>query len=219
MNWKETLTKIGALWHHDGNKERPYALLTSGRISGDFADMSFAIAHPELIALAARSLTQQLLKSGGVPHNLIICGQQEGSTTLASRIAEELDRGFVYTTKVGEGTEKTMVLAERFAGIFPEDNPVVLVEDVTTTASTSEKSREALYRAGFKNVSPILLTIVDRTGGNNHYGFNVKSCVQIDDFTSWVEGENPYTPDGKELLPPVRAKTTAGRVAMRKKYT
>ena len=215
-NWKEELTGVGALWHHDGHPDRPYALLTSDRISGDFADTTFAMAKPSLIAKAAIELARKVKEHyPDIDHTkLVICGQQEGSTTLASRIAEELDCGFVYTTKVGEGADKKMVLADRFAGIFREGSFTVLVEDVSTTAGTSAQSRVALDEADFQ-VSENLLTLVDRTGGSNDHGFNVVSCYTPDNFPTWPEGENPHTPDGKELVAPVRPKSKANRAAMR----
>ncbi len=215
-NWKQELTVVGALWHHDGHPDRPYALLTSGRISGDFADTTFAMARPSLIAKAAIELASKVreLHRYSDHTKLVICGQQEGSTTLASRIAEELDCGFVYTTKVGEGADKKMVLADRFSGISPEGSLMVLVEDVSTTTGTSAQSRQALREAGFQ-VSENLLTLVDRTGGSNDHDFFVFSCFAPDNFPSWPEGENPHTSDGKELVAPVRPKSKANRAAMR----
>jgi len=35
------LTKLGALWIHDGNPQRPHALLTSGNHSNGFFNASF----------------------------------------------------------------------------------------------------------------------------------------------------------------------------------
>jgi orotate phosphoribosyltransferase len=217
-DWQDVLQEVGTLWHHDGHPDRPYALLTSGKISGDFVDTSFAMAKPIVIAAAARQLAEKVtLLYGPVPKKtLVICGQQEGSTTLASRIAEELGCGFVYTTKVGEGADKEMVLAERFEGIFPEGCHVVLVEDVSTTTGTSAKSRAALVNAGFKPFRNLLLTLVDRTGGKNEFGFEVVSCLKLNDLLMWNNGENPHTESGQELVPPVRAKTKAGRKEMRK---
>lgn len=214
-DWNSELTSVGALWEHDGHPNRPYGLLTSGRISGHFADMSYVMAQPYVLAKAARELASKVTSLYGSSANLVICGQQEGSTTLASRIAEELNCGFIYTTKVGEGANKKMVLAERFEGIFPEGSLVILVEDVTTTAGTSDESLKALKQVGFLAFRNLLLTLVDRTGGKNKFGFEIISCFTPENFPSWPEGENPHTKDGKEIVPPVRPKTKAGRKAMR----
>lgn len=174
------------------------------------------MARPSLIAKAAIELARKLKEHyPDVDYTkMVICGQQEDSTTLASRISEELDCGFVYTTKVGEGSDKKMVLADRFAGIFPEGSFMILVEDVSTTTGTSAQSRLALFEEGFQ-VSENLLTLVDRTGGSNDHRFIVLSCFAPDNFPSWLEGENPNTPDGHELVPPVRPKGKAARTAMR----
>ncbi len=217
MDWERQLTEIGALWHHDGHRERPYALLTSGMISAHYIDMSFAVARPAVIAKAARQLAATLVGSYGGSQKYIICGQQEGSTTLGSRIAEELDCGFMYTTKASEGADKIMVLAERFHGMFPEDSLVILVEDVTTTAGTSVASRRALEKVGFKLFRDIILTVVDRTNGRNEFGFEIISCLKAGEFISWKEGENPHVPNGKEIVEPVRPKTERGRKLMRRR--
>ena len=215
MDWDTELKALGALWEHDGHPVRPYALLTSERISGHFADMSFLMARPTMIAAAAKELADKVREDYPDTSTLVICGQQKGSTTLASRIAEELDCDFIFTNKIGEGVDKMMEVDERFAGIVSEDKTALLVEDVTTTASTSSMSRWALWDFGLKNVSNLLLTIVDRTGGNNRDGFIIVSCFIPDDFPTWEEGTNPHTKDGKEIVPPVRPKTKEGRRAMR----
>ncbi len=214
-DWNTKLGQVGVFWQNDGHPKRPNALLTSGRISGDFADTTFAMARPRMIAEAAVELATWVELHYPDLSKLVICGQMEGSVTLASRIAEELDVGFAYTAKVGEDADKKMVLAERFEGIFPEDSLIILVEDTSTTTGTSNQSREGLKESGYMNVSSDLLTIVDRTGGTNEHRFCVVSCCVPEDFPSWTRGQNPHTPDGEESVEPVRAKTKAGRQAMR----
>lgn len=221
IDWGVVLPQIGAIWQHDGNLKRPFVRLTSDRISDRFADLSFVMTRPYLVAEAAKELAEKLrVAYPGIDlSRFVICGQMKGSTTLASRIAEEIDCGFIFTDKVGEGFDKKMAVDERFVGMYPDDAPVVLVEDVSTTARTSSLSGEALEKFGFNNVIDLLLTLVDRTGGKNEYDFVILACHVPEDFTTWEEGSNPYTTDGQELLVPVRAKTKEGRMAIHGVYT
>ena len=225
VEWEETLHEIGAIWKHDGHPERPYARLTSERISDRFIDLSFLMTRPKLVANAANELAEMLLNSlrreyGEIKlHDVVICGQMVGSVTLASRIAEVLNCGFIFTQKLGEGKDKEMVVDERFVGMYQEDALIILVEDVTTTLNTSKHSSDGLHEFGFTNVSTIVLSLVDRTDGAHEFGFEILSRYVPEDFSSWEEGQNPHTPNGQELVPPVRAKKKAGRIAMRRAYT
>lgn len=214
--WGQRLEQVGAIWHHDGDLQRPFVQLTSGRISADFADLSYLVAQPWLLAIAAAQLAESV-KAHLPNHNhksLVVCGQMKGSVTLASRVAEELNAGFVWTNKIGEGPGKRMEVDERFVGMFEPDALVLLVEDVSTSALTSELSRDGLITFGLPNVSPILMTGVDRTGGSNNFGFSLLSLHQPNGFRTWERGKNPFTSDGLEILEPVHAKTKEGRRAM-----
>lgn len=211
-NWEKRLRDAKVIWQHDGDLRRPFVRLTSGTISSDFLDFSYAMAFPAIIHDAAKELARALVEEYPKHYRkLVICGQQKGSTTLASSIAEQLGCGFVFTDKDGEGASKEMVLDERFSGIHPHTAMVVLVEDVATSALTSHKSREALKKAGFTTISNLLLAMADRTGGSNEFGFDIIACYVPHDLRQWKEGKNPFTPDGKEVVTPVRAKTAEGR--------
>ncbi|MFT7507362.1 MAG: orotate phosphoribosyltransferase [Acidimicrobiales bacterium] len=215
--WDKILKNAGVIWNHDGDLRRPFALLTSGAISADFVDLSYAMAQPRIIAKAAIELANQLRTEYGTDEfadEFIICGQMKGSTTLASRVAEELGCGFIFTNKVGEGPEKKMVVDERFSGIHDPESTVILVEDVSTSTLTSKLSRDGLKDFGFTTISAILATLADRTGGSNDHHFEIKSCYVPEGFRTWVNGENPFTDDGQEVLEPIRAKSKEGRKAM-----
>lgn len=215
--WNEILKKAGVIWNHDGDLRRPFALLTSGDISADFADLSYAMAQPWIIAKAAKELAGQLqaeYQTDEFADEFIICGQMKGSTTLASRVAEALGCGFIFTNKVGEGPDKKMVVDERFDGIHDTDLTVVLVEDVSTTTLTSKLSRDGLMDFGFTTISSILLTLADRTDGQNNHDFETKSCFVPEGFRTWPRGKNPFTKDGQEVLEPIRAKSKEGRRQM-----
>ena len=214
MSFKEKLIDCGAIWRHDGNPKRPYALLTSGRISNGFVDCSPAVMRPQLIAEASKHLALQLRKrvAKRVFCKLIVAGQMKGSVTLASRIAEELGCLFIWMDKSSDASDKEMPLDPRFnSHLLPySDHTVLLIEDVTTTCSTSKKSRETLHRLGFSTL-PYLLALVNRSVKIEMQGFRIISCTDIE-MQDWERGKNPFTKGGEEYVEPVRPKGHDGHL-------
>lgn len=210
--WERILVQHKAIWRHDGEKRRPYALLTSGKISDNFVDCTRVMARPSVIKLAAEELASKLRTV--IPESdlakMVIVGQMKGSTTLASRVAEELDSFFMYTEKVGVTNEKRMRLDPRFDGIVDPWSQVVFVEDVTTTGSTTLASQIAVQEAGFTRFLPYILTLVNRSGSYDIENSLIISCLELN-FPTWELGHNPHTEDGNELTPPVRPKSTEGK--------
>mgnify|MGYP000675186245 CR=1 FL=1 len=215
MDWASTLRECNAHWKHDGNPKRPYVRLTSGLISNEFYDMSYVMAVPELVDLAANELASRLRSIIRGNRPAILCGQMKGSVTLASHIATKSKMSFIFTNKIGEGADKKMEVDERFVGICNEEQEeIYAVEDVVTSASTSVLSCKAAREFGFKHVADETLCIVNRSGKSEINGMKIISCYEAPDVVSWKEGFNPFTPNGEELVEPVRAKTRDGRIAM-----
>ncbi len=218
IDWETKLRDYGVLWRHDGNLARPFAQLTSGLISDTYFDVTYAVANPNLLAVAAAVMAKQLeVVFGDKLSQLVICGQMKGSVPLATILAAKINAGFIWTEKVGDGANKLIAVDERFSDIFAKERVVVLVEDTTTSGSTSALSREALQAASYR-VSPYLPTFIDRTQDETN-GFTILGCYRPDfPAQTWIEGNNPYT-GGAEAVPPVRPKTAVGRVALRARYS
>jgi orotate phosphoribosyltransferase len=211
-SWETIFKESGAWWVHDGHENRPYARLTSGLISNQYIDMSRIITRPTMVQQATRYLADQLwdyLNRRSIDiESIVLVGQMKGSVTIASRIAEEFDAGFIWLDKSNDSVNKSMVVDGRFDLSWFAGCTFIMVEDVLSTGSTSIKSQATLRKAGV-HVEDLILTVVNRSG-MNHIGNNqIMSCIDIS-MQSWKHGENPFTPDGKEPVRPVRPKGPRG---------
>ena len=211
------LVSVGSVWVHDNNPARPYALLTNlnpetkkRRISNAYFDGAKLAEHPKLLHRAAVDLIDQLSQPEREQVD-IACGSPFGSITLAYAIAYALsDPGkrmrrnyecLAWFTEPGEGKE---LLLKRF-GPSGGRNALV-VDDAFTTGGTSERSATALELDGAV-VMPIFLYIINRPGVEVLNGRRIISLVgKMPEARVWDEGENPFTADGAELVPPVRPK-------------
>lgn len=207
MDWFSTLTQCRALWKHDGNPKRPYALLTSKLISDGFVDCTPVMMQPrQLMRGIAHELAIKL--SSVIPAKeltrTLVVGQMKGSVTLATMIAEELGAIFVFTEKVEERISYRMQLDPRFARFDFYGEHVVFVEDVVTTGGTTVSSKFALGKHMQGKTSHIA-SIVNRSGSPRLHDTPIVSCVETT-FAQWSHDQNPYNPKGRELVNPVRPK-------------
>lgn len=254
MDWEDKFKKAGAFWEHDGNKLRPYARLTSGRISNRFFNADNLIDQPDVIAQAAGHLVHHPVfaealktlrrerkavrtRSSQSDDDTIVIhedtravtrvqGAAYGSITLAHEIARHIGCRFAFTTKATKMVEWDGVVREvivpgkmslaRFADRFREGEVVVFVEDTITTggtmAETKQKVREAAPNAIFV---PCILALCNRSGKESIDGMRIASLISPE-FPSWEEGCNPFTADGKELVPPLKAKGKNWEILNRK---
>lgn len=211
------LASVGSVWVHDSSPLRPYALLTNvnpdskkRRISNAYFDGAKLAEHPKLLHRAAVDLIDQLSRSEREQVD-IACGSPFGSITLAYAVAYALSEPskrmrhnpecLAWFTEPGEGKE---LLLKRFGP--PHGRKALVVDDAFTTGGTSERSAAALERDGAV-VMPIFLYIINRPGIEELNGRRIISLVgKMPEARVWDEGENPFTSDGTELVPPVRPK-------------
>ncbi len=137
--------EVGALWVHDENPERPYALLTSGKISNVFFNASKIIEQPRLLEDIADELTikirQRMHPNRFYPDAVV--GPASGAITLAYAIARKLPSTRAWFTEPeGEGKSRAMRF-KRFEPCKP-DMLVFTVEDVVTTGSSVDASVKAV---------------------------------------------------------------------------
>lgn len=197
--WIEKLATLGALWQHDGNKKRPYALLTSGLISDGFINCSKLIERPSALEGVVDSL---LRRAPDLPtNNVVVVGSAMGGITFAHEVARQLGIQFrMWWTEKHDGL---MHLADRFE--VTGDEIVLLVEDVMTTGDTTRKTRHAMTQMGVKKFVEFTLVIANRSGHDVFEGNPLVSLVDLN-FNVWEKGRNPYLDDGKEYVEPVRPK-------------
>lgn len=202
--WIQELTGFNSYWFHDGNRDRPYARLTGGKISNFFANCTPLTSRPwlleevvhDLLSLAPTDMRSQLKA---------VCGSAYGGITLTYEMARQT-RTIAWYTEKGEGKEMKL---GRF-GFDSHHSVAVMVEDVITEFTTTGNSIKALQKnrdeAGVGTILPYVFAIVNRSGQTVFDGFTIISLITEDRARNWKDGENPFTPDGKELVPPIRPK-------------
>lgn len=199
--WDNQFIEARASWLHDRNPLRPYARLTSEKISnGFFNGGRFAEHDPEGYGIACRELwrrAQESTKAFGVTR---IIGAAMGAITLACRIGEAARIPWAYAEKVGDGFAFTR------AELQPDER-FLIVEDTITTGGTLEKLKAAALTACPRaEFSTIVLALCNRSGKPRAANLEIISLI-TPAIMAWDEGENPFTSDGKELVEPVRPKT------------
>lgn len=206
-DWKAEFAQVGAFWEHDGNPRRPYALLTSGKISNGFFNGGKVAEHGLLFGRACTALWHTARSPeprdgyvGITDENLRVVGAEKGGISLSTRIAEAALARAAYAEKVGDA-----LVFKRFE--LSSSELFLLVEDTITTGGTLQKLADAVAEAC--NAKPVfaeaILAFCNRSGKMEIDGLPIVSLISPD-FTTWELGENPFTPDGKELVPPVRPK-------------
>lgn len=206
MDWPGKFTKVEAFWKHDGNPKRPYALLTSGKISDCFFNGSRVIERPKLTQKVATDLIAIRNKfEVGAMYPQIVVGPAVGAIPLIHEVARQLPRSprAWFSEEVGP---TKLIIIKRFDNA---DNLryALLVEDVITTGKSTIKTIEALQRLDpMITTLPNVLCIVNRSGKTTlPNGAGIIALYTIAAQT-WDRGQNPYTPDGQELVEPVRPK-------------
>lgn len=210
-DWKRRFGQCGAFWQHDRNPKRPYARLTSGLISdGFFNGGRVAEEDPSTFSFATKSLMyrfQEMVRHGldqGQPFTCPrVIGAEYGGIALSVLFAAEGGYKSAFAQKQPDGT-----LAFLRADIKP-DETFLMVEDTITTGGTvlnlMDAARRKLDSTEAKFV-PVVYALCNRSGKNYVGEFQIVSLISPD-FRTWEEGSNPFTPNGAEIVPPVRPKT------------
>jgi orotate phosphoribosyltransferase len=199
QDWATEFGLAGAYWLHDKNPKRPYALLTSGLISNGFFNGGRVGEDGTLFARACVSLWQRAQEHGLSGMNLRFVGAAMGGICLSSRLAEAGKCRSAYA----ERCEDEFVFLRPD---FRQGENFLLVEDTITTGKTLDKLLAAIREKSPSGaIANMVLALCNRSGSAEYKGMPILSLISPV-FETWHQGENPFTPDGKELVPPVRPK-------------
>jgi orotate phosphoribosyltransferase len=207
--WIEVLSNKNAYWHHDGNLNRPYALLTSGKISNFFANCSVITKSPLLLTDAASDLFRKMTEQKDCLPDAFV-GSAYGAITLAYELArhgEDYWGGDTEAWFTAKGEDDTMEL-DRFE-FSSNIKSVIMVEDVITTFKTTRASIAALRpkaHFGHAKILPYVLCIVNRSGQSEIDGFKIISLIEVNNALTWEPGQNPFLGKEPERVSPVRPK-------------
>jgi len=222
ITWEDRFKGIGAFWKHDGNPKRPYARLTSGKISNGFFNGEIVAKHAKIFGEACEALAAKAtvfsLRDSRFEH--FVVGPAMGAIKLSGRIAESFDFFAAYAER---GEEGLFVFKRTAPG---ETARVALCEDTITTGGSLRD-----LRATIKNICPKgdvaleILALCNRSKNASAYGdeatipgHRIIALVNRNDMPIWEEGNNPFTPDGRELVPPVRPKGIDNWFALTRMY-
>ena len=196
QKWIKKLEELGALWIHDKNPKRPYALLTSGKHSNGFFNMTKVMEHPKLLEEVCKEIVHQNPLDEKPD---IVVGSALGAITIAHVFAKQLGAKFAFTEK----DEVQNIMALKRFNIEPGDK-VLIVEDVMSTGGTTLKTIKTLEGIGAE-ILPEIFLIVNRLGEKELDGKKIKALIDYP-MPTWKPGKCPFTEDGQEPVPAVRPK-------------
>jgi adenine/guanine phosphoribosyltransferase-like PRPP-binding protein len=210
-NWDKIFIDIGASWTHSGDPHtQPFIRTSSGLLSAGCFRGRKVQEDPELLSKAAASLIahpgiRQYLKRRihkECPIDRVL-GSATSGIALASHIALQIGAKTAFAEKDSESP-----CGFSFKGFTFEPNELVLiVDDTVTTGRTLQGVRDALLlEAPSAKIIPAMLVLCNRSNCTEIAGHKILSLITRS-IERWPEGENPYTKDGKEILPPVEPKS------------
>ncbi len=196
QKWIKKFEELNALWIHDKNPKRPYALLTSGNHSNGFFNMTKIMERPKLLEEACKEIVHQY------PLNEkpdVVVGSALGAIIIAHEFAKQLGAKLAFTEK-NEG--QTAMTLKRFD--IETNAKVLIVEDVMSTGGTTRKTIKTLEKLNVQ-IIPSILLLVNRSGQTDLDGRKIKALIDYP-MPIWEPGKCPFTKDGQEPVPAVRPK-------------
>jgi orotate phosphoribosyltransferase len=209
VNWEDEFRNEQAFWSHSGDVERePFVRVSCGEITSEYFLSRRIQQQPTLLMRAAKALIEQpefslyqaLCERERRPITRVV-GAETSGIALASYIALLLE----VPTSFAERDGDMYVFKGGFN--FSDNEHVVIADDTITSGRTLFGMIEAVQRdVPDASIAPLMLVLCNRS---NRSGAGAHSIIALVDreFPRWCEGQNPHTPDGRELHPPIRPKT------------
>lgn len=194
-DWLKVFQEQGAIWIHDGNPQRPHALLTSGLHSDGFVNCTYVTQQPVLLQQIIDEGLAQKLPAGKVDW---VIGSAFGAITLAHSIALRLGARAGFTEKDADSMKLS-----RF-GVDPESK-VLVVEDTISTGGSTLKTIDGIRRSGVspENILPMVVCLVNRSGNDLLDARELRSLLRLN-IHAWKPEECPLCKQGSQ---PVRPKS------------
>jgi orotate phosphoribosyltransferase len=189
LYWIERFKEIGAFWFHDGNMDRPHALLTSGKHSSGFFNCSKIIEDPRIVYQVCFDLLS--LTNPEVDY---VCGPAVGGIPFAYELAKILKIKSIFTEKDGDDLR-----LKRFS--IPNPSRVLMIEDVITTSGSIKKTIEDLMGNGAQIYDELLCVLNRSEDIKEVNGFKVVSLISCP-MPMWKPIDCPLCMEGSEALRP-----------------
>jgi orotate phosphoribosyltransferase len=200
MNTSEHSTKAQQYLKEVGAWLSGHFLLASGLHSNEYIQCQKLLQFPRYGAAVAEGLAQ-MLKERGISAQTVV-GPALGAVHWELLVAQALDKLQGQPEKPVRG-----VFAERPDGKFEirrgielePGEPVVVVEDVTTTGGSARDVVQLVRALGAKPVA--VGAIIDRSGGNAQFDVPFLSLVQLN-LQSYKPEDCPMCKAGQPLVKP-----------------
>lgn len=185
--WLQRCAKRGALWCHDGHKDRPHALLTGGSHTDRYFNIGVVGEDPRLLSDAASDLVD-MLEDRGLKLDTVdrVIGPAMGAITLADAVARHISKTrhkdaasclAGYTEKVVlrkyDHDVKVMILSRLK---LKAKERVLVVDDVRSGGHTVDLTAQAVREAG-GTVLPYRGMLVNRSGEQRVDGVEIVSLI------------------------------------------
>lgn len=196
-DWEKAFTECEAFWRHSGDPAEPYMRLSSRLISDGYFNMSkVAENNPKLYGEACEALWA--CTSSVSPQYGRIIGPAVGGIALAQRLGEAAGLKSGHTQVIDDGH----VFVRQH---FDYDEGLIMVDDTLTTGRTFRKLQKAALAVNPGVLfAPFVLVMCDRSPVEGCISERV-ICLIRPVFKTWVDGRNPHTDDGHEIVPPIAA--------------
>ncbi len=170
-------------------------LLHSGRHSDQFIQMAQAFQYPDKASALCAELAEKLEPYGG----RVVVGPAVGGILMAYAVGHALGVRALYTEKhEGPGKRSGVHRLGRGFRIEPGE-PVVVVDDVSTTGDSVRQAMAAARDAGGHVVAAGL--IVDRSGGAVSFDVPFVSLATVK-MSTWAPADCPLCKQGVPLVDP-----------------
>lgn len=204
--WMDLFTELGAFWLHDGNPQRPHALLTSGKHSNGFFNGSKILFEmPWLGREAVHDAVELVLPRLENLMPDIVIGPAFGAVNFVAFASERLRcEGGLAIPVIESPDGKRMLIEKRFS---LEGKRVLLVEDTVTTGSSVGATAIAVASAGGILV-PTMLALCNRSGcdktsiaGGTAVDLAIAALIDKD-MPAWDPPDCPLCTLGSEAIRP-----------------
>lgn len=209
--WISQYQQKGALWIHDGNPQRPHALLTSGKHSNGFFNSELVMEDSLLLDEACFDLVK-LLEREGVTLNDVdrVVGPAMGAITLAHDVSRHIgrvrDRFCLRAYTENEPAGNSFVMAFKKTKIRSGER-VLPVEDVLTTGGSVNLTADAVELDGGV-ILPFVAVLVNRSGLSDASGKKIVALIDRQ-MPMWEPDDCPLCKEGSEAIRPKGAENWA----------
>lgn len=198
-SWKEYFLEHQCLFEHDGNPRKPYAYVSSGDISEGYFHGRRLQENPLVFSRTAEGLAHHIRERIVDTQVDRVIGASTSGISLSSYVAHYLEAKTAFADRTSSGF--------RFTGFSVASGEQILIVDDTITSGATLRQLVAACKEQFPHATllPVAAVICNRSGALVMDSFHILSLLYWP-VRRWKEGENPFTPDGRECVLPVYPK-------------